>query len=278
MKKKIGMQIFAVYEQYLRDPEKTLETIASLGYAGVEFAGYAGMEVKRLRALMDSLGMESFSTHVTFDRSQSSLSSEIDNALTLGCRYMVCPHIDAARLQTEAWVRETADFLGRAAETLAQSGIEFCLHNHHTELASINGQRILDTLLAGNGHRRVGLEWDAFWALFADVQPDAYIRSHPDDCPLYNLKDYVKLPKRSLSSTASPIEKAVDGLSGGHTLRHVPIGQGIANCADAIAYAVSNPRVQWLIIEPVLYDMEPFACLGESLAWVKAQVCGKGNA
>ncbi|MDL2206963.1 sugar phosphate isomerase/epimerase, partial [Eubacteriales bacterium OttesenSCG-928-N13] len=264
MNKKIGMQVFAVYEQYLREPEATLRSIASLGYEGVEFAGYANMDVSHLRDLMDSLGMQSFSTHVTFDRLQSSLAQEMDDALTLGCRYMVCPRIDAAQLSTEEGVRDAADFLGQTAEILEQSGIELCLHNHHTELVTLHGEMVLDRLLAGNGNKRVGLEWDAFWALFSDVQPDAYIRSHPDDCPLYNLKDYVRLPKRALSPNASVVERVVDALSGDCTLRHVPIGQGIGRCDEAIAYALSNPRIEWLIIEPVLYDMEPIACLRES--------------
>ena len=53
----IGIQLYSVREQMALDFEGTLEAIAEIGYAKVEFAGLYGRTAEQVRTTIDSLGL-----------------------------------------------------------------------------------------------------------------------------------------------------------------------------------------------------------------------------
>ncbi len=59
----ISVQLYSVREEAAKDFPGTLKKIARMGYAGVEPAGLHGMPAKRLRTILDDLGLVASSAH-----------------------------------------------------------------------------------------------------------------------------------------------------------------------------------------------------------------------
>ncbi|MCC2628062.1 MAG: IolE2, partial [Thermomicrobiales bacterium] len=60
----IAVQLYTVREAARNDFPGTLRRLAEGGARAVEFAGYGGMAIPELRALLDELGMRVAGSHV----------------------------------------------------------------------------------------------------------------------------------------------------------------------------------------------------------------------
>ena len=91
---RIGLQLYTVRELMQADVARTLERVAKVGYLEVEFAGYFGETPRRIRGLLDSLGLEAPSTHLSLRDLGPDLPRTLDLAETMGHRYLVVPSLD----------------------------------------------------------------------------------------------------------------------------------------------------------------------------------------
>jgi sugar phosphate isomerase/epimerase len=87
--KQIGLELYTVRDTMLDSKTyiSTLEKVAALGYKEVEPAGgYAGLEPKDFRALLDRLGLSMPSTHSGATEG-SDLEKQLDGFRTMGIKY-----------------------------------------------------------------------------------------------------------------------------------------------------------------------------------------------
>ena len=63
-KHQIALQMYSVRELAQPDMLGTLRRVGAIGYPAVEFAGYGGVPTAEIRALLDSLGMQTAGAHV----------------------------------------------------------------------------------------------------------------------------------------------------------------------------------------------------------------------
>src|SRR6202035_4075988 len=63
----VGLELYSVRETLKKDPEATLRAVAQMGYEGVEFYApyfeWTESQIKKIRKLLDDLGIRCFSTH-----------------------------------------------------------------------------------------------------------------------------------------------------------------------------------------------------------------------
>ena len=64
---KIYLQLWSVKDDTQTDFFSTLERVAEMGYAGVEFAGFGGIPAGEMKQKLDELGLEGISAHVGYD-------------------------------------------------------------------------------------------------------------------------------------------------------------------------------------------------------------------
>jgi sugar phosphate isomerase/epimerase len=186
----LGLQLYTVRDWMQRDMEYTLKTVYAVGYREVEFAGLFDKKAGKVRNWLDKIGLESPSSHVSYERLKANLQGVADEAQTLGNTYVVCPDINARlRIDADAWKRVAADFT-RIGEQLQRLGLRFAYHNHDFEFRPLPGGEIgYDILVNETDPKYVKLEMDLYWIAKAGKDPLTYFAKFPGRFPMVHVKD-----------------------------------------------------------------------------------------
>jgi sugar phosphate isomerase/epimerase len=178
--------------------DETLRAIARAGYPRVEQAlGYFGRTAAQLRAFYDDLGIRATSSHDGISADERALETKIDNALTLGQRYLVVPWLQSSN--ADDW-RRWAEQMNHEAARARAAGLRYGYHNHAHEFTTDlgGGTTPWDILTAELDPRLVHLEIDLYWAVTGGVNtgardPEGFaidvIRSAPQRVLQYHVKD-----------------------------------------------------------------------------------------
>jgi sugar phosphate isomerase/epimerase len=186
---RIGLQLYTVRELMRQDLARTLERVAKIGYREVEFAGYFGETPARIRGLLDSVGLDAPSTHLSLRDLGPDLARSLDLAERIGHRYLVVPSLDPQDRRTLDDYRRVAAALDRAGEGAQARGLRVAYHNHDFELDPIGGVRPYDLLLRETDPALVHFEIDVYWMARGRADPVAYFERFPGRFHLCHLKD-----------------------------------------------------------------------------------------
>lgn len=181
----INLQLWSVKDDVAEDFFGTLSKVAKMGYTGVEFAGFGGIDAKDMRAKLDELSLKAVSAHIGYDVLKNELQSTIDYLKTLGASFIVCPGADVN--DVEGAKRIAAEF-NEIGKKCAEQGLAFGYHNHDFEFKQDNGQYPLEVLFNNVDPKYVIQEPDVFWVQYAGIDAVKYIEQHKDRCPIIHLK------------------------------------------------------------------------------------------
>ncbi len=147
----VGVQMFCFRHLLENDFEGALAQIATLGYDGVEFAGYYDYSAADLRKLLDGHGLIACGAHVGIDMLLGDeLQRSIDFHGELGNTSLIVPAIGNDRRSPMDAVMRTAEELTAIQETLRAHGMSTGYHCHAYSFdAPVEGQTIWD-ILANN--------------------------------------------------------------------------------------------------------------------------------
>jgi sugar phosphate isomerase/epimerase len=216
---RVGLQLYTVRSLLKDDFEGTLAKVAEIGYGEVEFAGYFGRTPKEVRAALDQNGLAPVSSHVEYELLGEKWPATLESAAVIGHRFLICPMVpDDLRAQTDGW-KKVAETFNRAAEASRDAGIRFGYHNHHMELALVNGKRPYDTLLAETDPALVCMEMDLCWMTVGGADPLEYFHRYPGRFPLVHVKDVKAVPTPGPSEAYVPFPRAIAEMT--------DVGQGI---------------------------------------------------
>jgi len=186
----IGLQLYTVRDLMERDVERTLRSVAAIGYREVEFAGLFNKEPRKVAGMLEKIGLTSPASHIPLERLRSNLQGVVDEAQALGNQYVVCPWIDAGlRRDADGWRRVAAEF-NRIGDSLQRVGLRLAYHNHDFEFQPLPGGEIgYDILLAECDPKFVKMEMDLFWITKGGRDPLTYFDNWPSRFPLVHVKD-----------------------------------------------------------------------------------------
>ena len=184
----IGVQIYTVRDEAEKDLYIVLEKIAQMGYEGVEFAGYYGIDVKEIKKKLDALGLKTFGTHNGYNDCLHDLDRLIEENLILGSPYLICP--GGVPLKEKEDYFKAANQFNNIGEKCRKKGLFYGYHNHSHEFTCFDGTYGLDLLYQNSDPDLVKIELDAGWAMHAGADPVAFILKHGKRCPLIHLKDF----------------------------------------------------------------------------------------
>lgn len=149
----VGFQLYTLRGAFAKDVPGTLEAVAEMGYAGVEFWGYGGGKnvfqdwtAPKLRKLLDDFGIVCCGMHLSPAAvGDELLPQTIEVNQTLGNPRLI---VAAARerMQTKETIAEFADYLDRAAERAAADGMRVGYHTHGFDMAAIDGKTAWERL------------------------------------------------------------------------------------------------------------------------------------
>lgn len=186
---RIGLQLYTVRTLMAEDVESTLEMVAGVGYHEVEFAGYFDRPPAALRATLDDLGLTAPATHVGLGPLRNRLPEILDEAATLGHRYVVLPSLPVRERESLDDYRRLADEMNQFGEACRAVDLQFAYHNHDFEFERIDGEIPFDVLLARTDPELLAIELDLFWIIYGGEDPLAYFDAHPGRFQLCHVKD-----------------------------------------------------------------------------------------
>ncbi len=186
----IALQLYTLRDDLAKDFTGTLKQVAAIGYAGVELAGHGGMTTRELKGLLDDLHLSVAGAHVGIDALETDIQKQVDDALTLGYRYVVVPYLNEDRRVGADGYKKTAEALNGIGETLRPFGLTLCYHNHAFEFErQDNGEYGEDILLQNSDPALVKAEIDTYWVLVGGEDPVAFVKKYSGRVPLMHIKD-----------------------------------------------------------------------------------------
>jgi sugar phosphate isomerase/epimerase len=225
----VAIQLYTVREPSREDFEGTLRRLAAGGARAVEFAGYHGLPIGELRALLDELGLRVVGSHVPLAAWEARPEESLQEIVALGGEYGIVPWVPEERRGSAVSARELAANLNRWAEAARDAGLGFAYHHHEFEFDPLpdgDGDTMFDILTKETDPNLVGIEVDVYWAAYAGIDPAHLLRELQGRVPLLHLKDMASGPERAI----------------------LPTGEGILRW-DEILSAASAAGVRWWVIE-----------------------------
>jgi sugar phosphate isomerase/epimerase len=242
----VALQMYTLRDASEKDFTGTLKRVADIGFDGVEFAGYGGLDAKELRDVIDSLGLRAASSHIPLADLRNNLERSIEQQLILGSKYIVCPYLEENEREEQDYIK-LIELLNRAGEQCAGHGISLCYHNHDFELKKLSdGRTALETILEETNPAWVHAEFDIYWLTYAGEEPADWIKRYNNRTPLVHLKDMTTDSERFFAELGT----------GGVQLSTV------LDIGDAA-------NVNWWVVEQDVCRRDPFESVAISLDYLK---------
>lgn len=213
---KIAVQLYSVRDciHNAEDFFKVLEEIKAIGYEGVEFAGFHGVDAASLKAKLDELGLVPVGAHMGIgDYLPEKIEETVAYHKTLGTLYT---GVGGAAHDTVEECEYAAKALAYGAEKL---GIPTYYHNHTEEFTPLENGKIGMDIFA----EHTKLEVDTYWSHCAGIDNYKYITENKDDICLLHVKDGLDRKPRAL-------------------------GEGDCDVA-AVVKAAKDAGIEWLVVE-----------------------------
>lgn len=238
----IGLELYTVAKEVAADLDGTFARVAQIGYRQVEVSGYYGHTPAELRAACDRYGLACRSMHVQgqparnpADASFTELAKLIDDAKTLGVKYVVLPmaplRLDfrSSSLTMESFMAAvgslTADdwkacaaLLNEKGEQLMRAGLQIGYHNHNFEFKPLGNTTPYEILMEGTHPSIVTFELDVGWVASAGLDPVELLRRHRGRFALMHVKDLKSSTKPNYVVQTDPADTGAGMLDWGKLL------------------------------------------------------------
>ena len=204
----VGVQLYCFRHLLEEDFPGTLAQVATLGYDGVEFAGYYDYSAADLRQMIDGHGLQCSSAHVGLDTLLGDeLQKSIDFHQALGNSRLIVAAISQERRVSKDIVLRTAEAFSEIMEKLRPHGLRTGYHCHAYSFNTLlEGETIWD-LLADNTPDDFILQLDTGNAANGGADIPEVIKRHPGKIRSMHVKPY-------LASAEEPFDPYIgdDGL------------------------------------------------------------------
>lgn len=181
---RIALQMYTLRDECDIDFIKTLEKVSSLGYEGVEFAGFYDISASVLKEKLDELNLLALSSHTGIDLLENELDKVIKYNKIIGNKQIVCPF---SNWENDEEFLVIVSVLNHAMEVLKANGMTLLYHNHSHEFEMVDHQYKLDLLLeAVEGMK---LELDTCWVSHGKVDVVNYMENNKNKIDLVHIKD-----------------------------------------------------------------------------------------
>lgn len=186
----VGLQLYTLRDIMKVSVPATLKLVADVGYSEMEFAGYFDHSAKEIKQLLDENGLTAPSAHIQLDAFDTNLQQILDDAQTVGHKYLVVPWLSEAQRGTGiATYQALADKLNTIGEACKKEGITLAYHNHDFEFEVRDGKTPLDVLITQTDPNLVAMELDLYWTVKAGKNPVDYFKQYPGRFKLWHVKD-----------------------------------------------------------------------------------------
>lgn len=210
-KKALGLQLYSLRDIIAADPKGVLKQVAGFGYKELEAYSYRdgnifGMPYAEFCAYVKSLGMKVVSGHYGLDQLKGDTwQKAVADAKKNDQKLMVCPYIGADDRKTIDDYKRHIEVLNAAGEVCNKNGIRFAYHNHDFEFIELDGQIPYDLMLKELDPKKVGMELDLYWVVYAGRDPLQLFQKHPGRFEAWHIKDMDKADRKRNADVGSGV-------------------------------------------------------------------------
>ena len=225
----IGLQLYSLRSIIGKDPAATLAAVGKMGYQGVEFAGYFGLDAPKLRKLLDASGLKCCGTHTGINTLLGDeLKRTIEFNQILGNAFLMVPSLPAKKyMDSVAMLKDTAKLLTDLAAKVKPEGMHVGYHAHGGDFHKIDGETCWDILFSNAGPD-VAMQLDVGNCLGGGGDPYAILKKFPRRALTIHIKEHGGKPG-------------------------APIGEGTVKWKEIFELCETVGGTQWYIVEQEAY-------------------------
>ena len=221
--KNIGLQIYSLYAELMKDVPGGLKKIAQMGYSTIELAGYGNGRIDKFsmadfKKMSDDAGLKIVSSHLNPPTREYTPESKnqimefwkkaADEHAAIGVTLLIQPGQPFTRTIEE--VAYVGEIFNGAGQIVKASGLSFGYHNHDGEFARVRpagaepeaprtgggGERprpvteiIYEGMLKNTDPSLVFFELDVYWCVMGKEDPVDYMKRYADRIKVLHIKD-----------------------------------------------------------------------------------------
>jgi sugar phosphate isomerase/epimerase len=194
----VGLQLYSVRKECEKDFSGTLKKVADMGYQGVEFAGFYDIPAKKMRSLLDELGLQCCGSHTQLTALEGDeFEKTVQYNKIIGNKYLIIPSLPEEKRQTiEDW-KKMAELFNGLAKKLEPHGMVVGYHNHDFEFKPIEGHEPWDILFS-NTDKSVVMQIDTGNCMKGGGDPLAILKKFPGRATTVHFKAYSESNPKAL--------------------------------------------------------------------------------
>jgi len=246
----IALQLYTVRDALAQDFSGTIYKIASMGYQGVETAGFPGTTPSAASQLFRRLGLTVTSAHTPLPLGDHK-NEVLDTAAALGCTKIISAYISPEQYQTLDQIKRNCDLLNEANAVAQAQGLSLGVHNHWWEFEPVAGQYPYHLWLE-HLDPAIFFEIDTYWVKTAGLDPVTVLKEFGARAPLLHIKDGPAVKSEAM----------------------VAVGDGSLDFPAIIDAAADH--TEWLIVELDRCNSDMFEAVARSYHYL-SQKLGQGK-
>ncbi len=210
----IGLQVYTLGNDALKDLDAALGAVAAIGYRTVELMPMADHTPVEVRDALRRAGLAAHGTQTSFvtpsgPNLTTGLAEQIEAARTIGLEWLVPSLFDlpgrlgppregedlgawyvrlAGEMTADDWKRY-ADRLNATGAALKPHGLRIAHHNHNLEFNRVGDTTGFDLIVQHTDPALVAFEIDTGWVAAAGNNPIAILKRYPGRFRLIHMKD-----------------------------------------------------------------------------------------
>ena len=222
----LALQLYTVRDECAQDFLGVLDTVTSIGYGAVEFAGLHGKSPQQVKAVMADCGLKSAGFHTSLDQLQNDLAKTLEDY----CGILESPYVivssapEEFRKSANDWKR-FRDEMNVLAEKCSAQGVPLCYHNHAFEFDKLDDGQTAHDILFHTDSSTFLSELDIYWTVYGEADPLTELQRLQNRVPLIHVKDMAP-----------------------HVKEDIEVGEGRIDW-KTIFQGAQTAGVKWLVVE-----------------------------
>ena len=201
-KKKIGIQLYSVMDAMNKNPQKSIERLAAMGYNSAELVQWGGdtkvfgMPADEFKKLCDANSMKIVSTHSSIQEDKNK-EEEIMNRWrelfkiqkACGGKYFVIPSYGVD--YTVQGLQDMCNYFNKVGKIAQEYRLTLGYHNHSNEFQKLKDSDdvMWEYLVEHTDPQYVCFELDVYWCAKGGKDPVEYLKKYPKRIQLLHIKD-----------------------------------------------------------------------------------------
>lgn len=191
---RVGLELYSVRHEMIKDPDKTLAAVRAAGYSDVEllwsFQNF-GRTTDQVIAALQQNGLRAPSAHISPEDILIGWDRRLEVAKKIGHQYLIVPSFSGETSQSLDDWREWADRFNTAGAAARKAGIWLAFHNEPDHMKPIDGKIPYDVFLERLDPNAVRLQLDVGNMVMGGGDPLQYLARYKDRYWAFHLKDVV---------------------------------------------------------------------------------------